>query len=292
MSPQPRVGRLPAALQGISGLIPFLAFTAVFLGLPLVGLVVSAFLITDPDNPRSKVFSLDNFRASFTGSAGDAMLTSLGVSLIAATIATVLGVLLTQAIVYTGSERLQKVTTVLSSVLANSGGVSLAFSFIVVLGSTGVLTSLFNLNETSFSLYSAAGLVLMYQYFLIPTMVMVSYPTMAALRQEWKDAAAALGATPRQFWRTVGVPIVLPAVTSGFVLLFGASLATHVSAAALVGGAGFSLITLKIAGALSGGNAAGLENVAMAMSVNLVLIAAVTLLAYLPLQRRSRAWLS
>lgn len=292
MSPQPRVGRLPAALQGISGLIPFLAFTAVFLGLPLVGLVVSAFLITDPDNPRSKVFSLDNFRASFTGSAGDAMLTSLGVSLVAATIATVLGVLLTQAIVYTGSERLQKVTTVLSSVLANSGGVSLAFSFIVVLGSTGVLTRLFNLDETSFSLYSAAGLVLMYQYFLIPTMVMVSYPTMVALRQEWKDAAAALGATPRQFWRTVGVPIVLPAVTSGFVLLFGASLATHVSAAALVGGAGFSLITLKIAGALSGGNAAGLENVAMAMSVNLVLIAAVTLLAYLPLQRRSRAWLS
>ncbi|SDD64572.1 ABC transporter permease [Rhodococcus tukisamuensis] len=292
MSPQPRVGRLPAALQGISGLIPFLAFTAVFLGLPLIGLVVSAFLITDPDNPRSKVFSLDNFRASFTGSAGDAMLTSLGVSLVAATIATVLGVLLTQAIVYTGSERLQKVTTVLSSVLANSGGVSLAFSFIVVLGSTGVLTSLFSLDETSFSLYSAAGLVLMYQYFLIPTMVMVSYPTMAALRQEWKDAAAALGATPRQFWRTVGVPIVLPAVTSGFVLLFGASLATHVSAAALVGGAGFSLITLKIAGALSGGNAAGLENVAMAMSVNLVLIAAVTLLAYLPLQRRSRAWLS
>ncbi|WP_433609270.1 ABC transporter permease [Prescottella agglutinans] len=292
MSLQPRVGRLPAALQGISGLIPFLAFSAVFLGLPLVGLVVSAFLITDPDNPRSKVFSLANFRASFTGSAADAMLTSFGVSLVAAAIATVIGVLLTQAIVYTGSDRLQKVTTVLASVLANSGGVSLAFSFIVVLGTTGVVTNLFDLNETSFSLYSATGLVLMYQYFLIPTMVMVSYPTMAALRQEWKDAAAALGATPWQFWRTVGVPIVLPAVTSGFVLLFGASLATHVSAAALVGGADFSLITLKIAGALSGGNAVGLENVAMAMSVNLVLIAAVTLLVYLPLQRRSRAWLS
>lgn len=292
MSPQPRVGRVPAALQGISGVIPFLAFTAVFLGLPLVGLVVSAFLITDPDDPRSKVFSLDNFRASVSGSAGDAMLTSLGVSLVAATIATVVGVLLTQAIVYTGSDRLQKITTVLSSVLANSGGVSLAFSFIVVLGTTGVITNLFNLNETSFSLYSATGLVLMYQYFLIPMMVMVSYPTIAALRQEWKDAAAALGATPWQFWRSVGIPIVLPAVTSGFVLLFGASLATHVSAAALVGGADFSLITIKIAGALSGGNAAGLENVAMAMSVNLVLIAAVTLLAYLPLQRRSRAWLS
>lgn len=292
MSSWPRVGRSPAALQGIAGLIPFLAFAAVFLGLPLVGLVVSAFLIADPDDVRSKVFSLDNFRASFTGSSRDAMVTSLGVSLVSAIIATVVGVLLTQAIVQVGSDRLQKITAVLASVLANSGGVSLAFSFIVVLGSTGVLTNLFNLNETSFSLYSATGLVLMYQYFLIPMMVMVSYPTMAALRKEWKDAAAALGATPRQFWRTVGIPIVRPAVTSGFVLLFGASLATHVSAAALVGGAGFSLITLKIAGALSGGNAAGLENVAMAMSVNLVLIAAVTLLAYLPLQRRSRAWLS
>lgn len=292
MRPQPRVGHLTASIRGISGLIPFLAFTAVFLGLPLIGLVVSAFLVTDPADPRGKVFSLDNFRGSYAGSAGDAMVNSLVVSLTAAVLAAVLGVLLTQAIVHTGSVRVQKVATVLSSVLANSGGVSLAFSFIVVLGSTGVLTNLFDLNETSFSLYSATGLVLMYQYFLVPTMVMVSYPTLAALRQDWKDAAAALGATPRQFWRTVGVPIVLPAVASGFVLLFGAALATHVSAAALVGGSGLQLVTLQIAGALAGGNAAGMENVAMAMSVNLVLIAAVTLLVYLPLQRRSRAWLS
>lgn len=202
------------------------------------------------------------------------------------------GALIAQAIVTLSSEKLNSTTTVLATVLANSGGISLAFSFIVILGSVGIFTVFFDLEARGFSLYSAGGLVLMYQYFLIPTMVMLFLPSLQGVKRSWREAAASLGAPAREFWARVGLPVVAPALLSGFVLLFGAAFATHVSAAALIGGANFPLVTLKIEGLLSGGNSSGQENIAMALSVNMIIVALVTLAVSIPLQKRSRQWLS
>lgn len=278
--------------RGTLGLLPFFGFTLVFLGLPLIGILVSSFRVPVAGAPGETAFGLDNFVLSVTGGQGEAILNSIQISFIAAVIGTVCGALLAQAIITLNSERLDGVTKVLATVLANSGGISLAFSFIVVLGTVGILTQALPLEEWGFSLYSAQGLVLMYQYFLIPTMIMLFLPTLQGVKREWKEAAASLGAPAHQFWVRVGLPVVTPALLSGFVLLFGASFATHVSAAALIGGANFPLVTLKIAGLLTGGNSSGQENVAMALSVNMILVAAVTLAISLPLQKRSRRWLS
>lgn len=274
------------------GLLPFLGFTALFLGAPLVGLIVSAFHVPVPNAPGQSVLGLGNFAASLSGGPGEAIGNSLQISAIAALIGTVCGALVAQAVVTLDSPALHSTTTVLSTVLANAGGISLAFSFIVVLGNVGFLTELLPLEAIGFSLYSGAGLILMYQYFLIPTMVMLFLPTLGGVRREWREAASSLGAPWYQFWGRVGLPVVTPALLSGFVLLFGASLATHVSAAALIGGANFPLVTLKIAGLLTGGGASGQENVAMALSVNMIVIALVTLAISIPLQKRSRQWLS
>lgn len=274
------------------GLAPFLGFALLFLLVPLLGLLVSAFQVPVPGSPGETAFGLQNFALSVSGAQGESILNSLQVSLTAAMIGTVCGALIAQAVVTLGSRRLNSATAVLATVLANSGGISLAFSFIVVLGSVGLLTGVLGLEALGFSLYSSGGLVLMYQYFLIPTMVMLFLPTLQGVRQEWREAAASLGAPAHQFWGRVGLPVVMPSLISGFVLLFGASFATHVSAAALIGGANFPLVTLKIAGLLTGGNSSGQENVAMALSVNMIVIALITLAISLPLQKRSRQWLS
>ncbi len=281
--------RPPRALLGVS---PFLGFAFVFLGIPLLGLLVSAFQVPVPGSPGETAFGVQNFVLSVSGAQGESILNSLKVSLTAAAIGTLCGALIAQAVVTLGSDKLNSTTTVLATVLANSGGISLAFSFIVVLGSVGLLTGVLGLEALGFSLYSSGGLVLMYQYFLIPTMVMLFLPTLQGVKREWREAAASLGAPAVQFWGRVGVPLVMPSLISGFVLLFGASFATHVSAAALIGGANFPLVTLKIAGLLTGGNSSGQENVAMALSVNMIVIALITLAISLPLQKRSRQWLS
>lgn len=273
-----------------AGLLPFGIFMALFLGVPVYGIVSSSLQVADPENPGKYLFGFQHFMSSFQGAPGAAMQSSLTVSVTAALIGGVTGLALAQAILYVRSEKLNRLVTVLTSVLANSGGVPLAFSFIATMGNAGIVTVLFSLTDFGFSLYSAGGLILMYQYFLVPTMVMVVLPTLAGLRKEWKESAASLGANGWYFWKTVGLPVSLPAILSGFVLLFGASFATHASAAALIGSGGVPLVPLQIAGGLSGGNLAGQENIAMALSVNMVAVAAAVLLVYMPLQKRSLKW--
>ncbi|WP_158250967.1 ABC transporter permease subunit [Cryobacterium sp. Y82] len=272
------------------GLIPFLVFIALFLGVPVFGIVLAAFRVADVNDPGNYVPSLANFVASFRGASWDAMQNSLQISVIAALTGGIIGLALAQAILTTRSKKLTAVVTVLTSVLANSGGVPLAFSFIAAVGNAGIMTGLLSLTELGFTLYSSGGLILMYQYFLIPTMVMVVLPTLAGLRLEWKEAAASVGATSWHFWKKVGLPIATPAILGGFVLLFGASFATHASAAALIGGGGVPLITLRIDSGLAGGNLAGQENVAMALGVNMIIVALLVLLVYMPLQKRSLKW--
>ncbi|NEE22412.1 ABC transporter permease, partial [Streptomyces sp. SID7499] len=62
------------------------------------------------------------------------------------------------------------------------------------------------------------------------------------------------------------------------------------TAAALVGGS-VPLVTLKIADALSGNVLVGQENVALALSLDMIVIAGLVMAVYLPLQRRSSRWL-
>ena len=52
------------------------------------------------------------------------------------------------------------------------------------------------------------------------------------------------------------------------------------------------LVTLQIADAISGNVLVGQENVALALSLDMVLVAGLVMAVYLPLQRRSARWLA
>jgi putative spermidine/putrescine transport system permease protein len=57
-------------------------------------------------------------------------------------------------------------------------------------------------------------------------------------------------------------------------------------------GSAVPLVTLQIADAISGNVLVGQENVALALSLDMVLIAGLVMAVYLPLQRRSARWLA
>lgn len=249
-----------------------------------------ALTVDDPATGASS-YGTGNLAASLQGAYLTALLGSVKLSATAAGLAALLGLPLAQAIVSSGSRALREAVLTASGVLANFGGVPLAFAFVATLGNSGVLTVHLGLADKGWSLYSFWGLVLVYLYFLIPLMVLTITPALDGLRTQWREAARNNGATAFQYWRHVALPVLLPSLLGGLVLLFGSAFAAYATAAAMVGSA-VPLVTLQISDAISGNVLVGQENVALALSVDMVVIAGLVMAVYLPLQRRSTRWLA
>ncbi len=244
---------------------------------------------TDPASGATRMTG-EHLARSLQGPYLGSLIGSVQLSALTALVGGVLGVVIAQAVVTSRSQVLRSAALTASGVLANFGGVPLAFAFIATVGISGVVTRLADLADLGWNLYSFTGLTVVYLYFLIPLMVLVIAPALDGLRPQWREAAQSSGATGRQFWRHVGLPVLAPSLLGGFVLLFGTAFAAHATAAALVGGS-VPLVTLKIADALSGNVLTGQENVALALGLDMILIAGLVMAVYLPLQRRSARWL-
>lgn len=269
--------------------LPLIAFTALAFGLPLGALLFGAVTRTDPATGATALTG-EHLSRSLQGPYLGSLVGSVQLSALTALIGSVLGVLIAQAVVTSRSQALRSAVLTASGVLANFGGVPLAFAFIATVGISGVVTQLADLTSLGWNLYSFGGLTVVYLYFLIPLMVLVMMPALDGLRPQWREAAQNAGAGGWQYWRHVGIPVLAPSLLGGFVLLFGSAFAAHATAAALVGGS-VPLVTLKIADALSGNVMVGQENVALALGLDMILIAGLVMAVYLPLQRRSARWL-
>jgi putative spermidine/putrescine transport system permease protein len=277
-----RTGTWPAA-------VPLLAFTGLAFGIPAVALLLGAFTVPDPATGGS-AFGTANLVESLQGAYLDTLAGSVRLSAVVALLGAVLGTFLAQAVVTSSSRALRESVLAASGVLANFGGVPLAFAWIATLGNSGVLTRLLGLEEHGWSLYTFWGLALVYLYFSVPLMVLAVVPALDGLKPQWREAASGGGATSWQYWRYVGVPVLAPSLLGGVVLLFGGAFAAYATARAMVGSS-VPLVTLQIADALTGNVLIGHENVALALSLDMVVVAGLVMAVYLPLQRRSSRWL-
>ncbi|MDH6695968.1 ABC transporter permease subunit [Streptomyces sp. MAA16] len=274
---------------GWLAVVPLLAFTAVAFGVPALAMLNGAFTVKDQATGATS-YSTANMTASLDGAYLTALAGSVKLSAVCAFLGALLGLPLAQAVVTSRSRALREAVLTASGVLANFGGVPLAFAFVATLGNAGVLTRRLGLGEKGWNLYSFGGLVLVYLYFLIPLMVLTITPALEGLRTQWREAARNNGATGVQYWRHVALPVLAPSLLGGLVLLFGSAFAAYATAAAMVGSS-VPLVTLQIADAISGNVLVGQENVALALSLDMVLVAGAVMAVYLPLQRRSARWL-
>ncbi|MEV6972578.1 ABC transporter permease subunit [Kitasatospora sp. NPDC093806] len=280
-------------LAGASWLatVPLLLFFLVGFGLPTVAIVIGAFTTSTDAEGGGGQFTFDNITASVQGAYWTAMLSSLKLSGLTALLATVIGLPIAQAVVTSRHGWLRQAVLTASGVLANFGGLPLAFAFVATLGNAGEVTKLLHLTDHGWTLYSFTGLTIVYLYFLIPLMVLTITPALDGLRVQWREAAQNNRATTVQYWRYVALPILLPSLLGGFVLLFGSAFAAYATAAAMVG-ATVPLVSRSIADALSGNVLVGQGNLALALSLNMIIVAVLVMAVYLPLQRRSARWLS
>lgn len=239
--------------------------------------------------------TLDNYRQLASESVMSAYGMSIRISLTSAVLGGLIGFFVAWAVSVGGLPRpFRSLTTTFSGVASNFAGVPLAAAYIFTLGRVGLVTALFkvfgiDLYRSGFSLYSFAGLTLVYMYFQIPLMVLVILPAIDGLKREWREAAENLGATPLQYWRDVALPVLTPSILGTMILLFGNAFGAHATAYALTGGL-FNLATLLIGQQISG-DVLHNPGLGYAVAMGMVIIMAVSIFVYSVLQRRSERWL-
>jgi len=128
-----------------------------------------------------------------------------------------------------------------------------------------------------------------YLYFQIPLMFLVMSPAVEGIRRTWEEAAASIGASSWQFWRHVGLPVLVPSMLAGFVLLFVNAFSAYATAYALSSGAG-QLVPLQIRFVLQGNVITGEEDLGYALVAWTVVLLVVALVTISLLQRRVSRW--
>ncbi len=274
------------------GVLPFLAFVIAFQLFPTLSIIVRAF--TDSTGH----FSLDNIRALNDPVVIGSYWSTIKLSVFTAIGGGILGLLLAYAITIGGLPNwIRSSILSFSGVASNFAGVPLAFAFIATLGVTGILTKLLKSMGIAlypnFTIYSFSGLVLTYTYFQIPLMVLIMSPALSGLRREWREASENLGATPLQYWRYIGLPVLLPSILGTMALLFSNAFGAQATAYALVGGgAGANLVISLLVGSQSGGDVIANVGLGNSLVFGMIVIIGITIGIYAYFRRRSERWFS
>jgi putative spermidine/putrescine transport system permease protein len=272
------------------GVTPFFVFALMFLLLPTLYLIVGAFQDADGN------FTLQNLVDLFTPTILSAYWISVKVSLATAILGAVIGFALAYAVVLGGLPAWIRPTLMtFSGVASNFAGLPLAFAFLATLGRTGLVTVLamkflnFNLYSTGFNLLSFWGLTLTYLYFQIPLMVLILTPALDGLKREWREAAEILGASSKQYWRFVALPVLMPAVLGSTLLLFANSFGAIATAYALTGSS-LNIITILLYAQIRG-DVLHNQNLGFALALGMILITGLSNGTYIWLRGRAERWM-
>ena len=273
------------------GVLPFFAFTSVFLLYPTYSVVTGAFKNEEGKTNTAKITELLNspiVRKAFSN--------SLEISFKTAVLGAILGGLFAWALV-TGKPGglFYKISVALSSVLAQFGGVMLTFAFLATFGFNGVISSLAvkfapdSFLAQSSWLYTINGLSVVYTFFQIPLMVLVFLPTLENMKPQWREASDSLGGNASEFWRRVGIPVLTPSFFGAMLLLFVNSFSAYATAATLVNLSDF-LTPLQIGNALSSEVGGANPQEAKALSMFMVIVVIIVMAIYAQIRRRVSRW--
>ncbi|MBG9737622.1 ABC transporter permease [Paenibacillus alvei] len=231
-------------------IIPLFIFVALFMFVPLFTMISGSF-----QEDGGGAFTFNQYKELFTNPYyWKAFENSILISLLSSFIGIIAAIFAAYALTRF-PQRVQERLLVITNLTSNFAGIPLAFAFIVLLGNSGLFTMLFRqfgIDMTAtFNLYSWAGLTIIYVYFQLPLAIMLLYPLYHAIQDNWKEAASLLGASPFQFWKRIGLPVLLPGIAGTFSILFANAMGAYASAYALTG-SNYNLVPVRIGALVSG----------------------------------------
>lgn len=284
--PRPRARRRPDPV--VLATVPFLAFVAVFLLWPTLAVVAGA--VTDDGG----ALDLSSLVRAVSGPYRSVFANSLVLAGSTAVVGGLLGLGLALAV--RGLRRpawVRPAVDAWCSVASQLGGVPLAFAFVALLGTQGVLTKAFaalglDLVGTGFSLSSLAGLAVVYLYFQVPLMFLVAAPAVAGLREAWSEAATLMGAGRVRYWSSVAAPVLAPSTLGGMLLLFVNAFSAYATAYVLDSSG--QLVPLQIRFVLQGNVITGEQDLGYALVTWTLVVLLAGLALMTVLQRRAARW--
>lgn len=271
------------------GITPFLLFAVMFLIAPTLYLVTGAFV-----NPAGE-FTFENIAGLFTDKILASYWISIKISLASSIGGALIGFWLAWAVVLGGLPSwIRSSLLTFSGVASNFAGVPLAFAFLATLGRTGLVTMILrdwfgiNLYASGFNLLSFLGLTLTYMYFQIPLMVLIITPALDGLKKEWREAAEILGATNRQYWTKVALPILFPSILGTTLLLFANAFGAIATAYSLTGST-FNIVPIQLYAQIRG-DVLHNPNLGYALALGMIVITGISNLIYILLRMRAERW--
>ncbi|MQY01305.1 ABC transporter permease subunit [Sinorhizobium medicae] len=246
---------------------PALAILLIVFGVPTVQLFL--------ESMNAPNFSLQNYYSFFGQYANvRVLLQTLEISAVATLICLVVGYP-TAYLISTASKRARMILIVLVVIPYLTSGLARTYSWIVILGDTGLINSVlmahgfisspFPLIYNRFAVY--VGMV----HIMLPMMILPLVSVMMGIDTSLIAAAKSMGARPSTaFWR-VYFPLSIPGVRGGTLLVFVICLGFYITPAAL-GGLGDAMLSTFIASQVSTGYDMG------AISASSFILLAITLM--------------
>jgi iron(III) transport system permease protein len=245
--------------------IALAAFMGLFIVYPLLSLFVSSFIGTDGQ------FTLEYFARFFgkkyyLSTLGNSMMVSLTVTAFTVVLGTAMAVALARFRV--PGKKLLEILIILTMISPPFIG---AYSWILLLGRNGFITNLFrSIGIETPSIYGFAGIVIVFVLKLFPFIYLYVSGAIKSIDSSLEEASASLGAGRMRKLFTVTIPLVIPTLLAGALMVFMNSLADF--GTPMLIGEGFRVLPVTIYTEFvgeTGGNAA----FAGAISIIVVFIA-------------------
>ncbi|MDX8336623.1 ABC transporter permease [Candidatus Cetobacterium colombiensis] len=247
--------------KGFLILLPFMILMIMFLISPFISTFIGSFI-----NEYGE-FTLENYEYIFQSRF---IKQSIFNSLELAFISTFVGLLISLQGAYS-LNRLKnsskKSILLFINMLSNFSGIPLAFAFIILLGSNGVMTILLkNIGLIDgFDVYSKTGLILMYIYFQLPLGLLLLYPVFDRLNPQWQEMVNIMGGSTFTFWKRVGIPVMLKEILGTMLIMFANAMGAYACTLALTNGT-YNVMTIRITSYIAG-EVAYEPGIASAMSI-------------------------
>jgi putative spermidine/putrescine transport system permease protein len=241
--PAKRSNAWPALLK----LAPGLALIGMVFGIPLAWLLRMSFNIALPGGGLAQGFTLDSY-ASFLGSAFDLALIgrTLVLGIVVTAAAFLLGYPLALFLLRTQSHWKGTLMVLALAPLLTSAVVR-TFGWMVILGDHGIV------NETLMALHLTAapvklannevGVTIALVEILLPYMILSVTTGSSRLSDAVLEASATLGGNPVQTFFRVVLPLTLPGVLTGCLLVFVLTISSFITPALVGGGRVFTMAT-------------------------------------------------
>ncbi|MDR0921355.1 MAG: ABC transporter permease [Lactobacillales bacterium] len=250
-------------------MLPVILLLLFFMILPLINSILPTFTVDGE-------FSLKAYWAFLTDSYNQKILMrTIRISLIVTVISAILGI---PAAYYIAgvSKKWKSILMAMTMFPLLTNSVIRSFAWINILGKSGIVNSTFLklgiISEPIALLYTEFAIIIGSVYLFLPTMIMTLVGVMENIEAETLEAAETLGASPFKAFYKIVLPLCVPGVIVGSILVFTGTMTAYTTPQLLGGNKNMMLATFLYQQASALGNWTSASMIALIMIVITLLV--------------------